>query len=138
MGESLEFRSINEEEYKSFGKQIGEFLLKLHSAEYSNEERFSVRDEIEAWQERFQKSKDVLARYFNESCYLDEAADFMDFEDDRLCTEVLDAYGADELLREKVMIRRVVRPMFVIGTYRDRSEEEILRFVDRIRRWLVD
>ena len=75
---------------------------------------------------------------FNESCYLDEAADFMDFEDDRLCTEVLDAYGADELLREKVMIRRVVRPMFVIGTYRDRSEEEILRFVDRIRRWLVD
>ena len=35
---------------------------------------------------------------FSESVYLDEAADFMDIEDDGLCEEVLQSYGADENL----------------------------------------
>jgi aminoglycoside phosphotransferase len=73
---------------------------------------------------------------FSESVYLDEAADFMDIEDDRLCQEVLNAYNADNILREKVAIRRTFRPMFVIGTYRDRPENEIMRFVNKIREWL--
>ena len=73
---------------------------------------------------------------FSESVYLDEAADFMDIEDDRLCQEVLNAYNADNTLREKVAIRRAFRPMFVIGTYRDRPENEIMRFVNKIREWL--
>ena len=29
-----------------------------------------------------------------------------------------------------------MRPMFVIGTYRERPEEAVLRFVDKIREWL--
>ena len=154
---------------------------------YKDAEKLSVNEELKAWQERFEKSKDLLSHYFedgeikkmndfvfstaptrlsslgknmvlshgdlgmgnifvdendkigiidfSESIYLDEAADFMDIEDDRLCQEVLNAYNADNTLREKVAIRRTFRPMFVIGTYRNRPENEIMRFVDKIREW---
>ena len=73
---------------------------------------------------------------FGESVYLDEAADFMDIEDNKLCEEILSSYSADDILKEKVTIRRAVRPMFVIGAYRDRTEDEIQRFVDKIHNWL--
>ena len=73
---------------------------------------------------------------FSESVYLDEAADFMDIEDNKLREEILSSYGADDILREKVTIRRAVRPMFAIGTYRDRTENEIQRFVNKVRKWL--
>ena len=73
---------------------------------------------------------------FSESMYLDESADFMDIENDELIEKVLDFYGADQNLREKVKLRRDIRPMFVIGTYKNRPEE-IMRFVQRIRNWLT-
>lgn len=188
MGKSLESIRLTNENCKNYGEQIGLFLKRLHSAEYGEAEKVSIDEEIKAWQSRFEKSKDVLSRYFNdeeikrmsdfihsyvparldslgeklffshgdlgmgnifvdgsgkigiidfsEAVYLDEAADFMDIEDNGLRREVLDAYGADSCLREKVEIRRAVRPMFVIGTYRERPEETILRFVNKIREWL--
>ena len=73
---------------------------------------------------------------FSESGYLDEAADFMDIEDDALCAEILNTYGADDTLRKKVKLRKAVRPMFVIGTYREKPEEKIQHFVRDIRKWL--
>ena len=73
---------------------------------------------------------------FSEAGYLDEAADFMDMEDDELCKKVLDTYGADETLRQKVAIRRAAHPMFTIGTYRDREESEREYFVNKIKAWL--
>ena len=186
IGKSLEKIELNDDERANYGKQIAEFLKRLHAEEFKDAEVLAVNAEIKAWQERFKKSKDVLSRYFNddeiakmdafvysyvpeklaslgekmvfshgdlgmgnifvdengkigiidfsESVYLDEAADFMDIEDDKLCEKVLDYYGADDILREKVEIRRAIRSMFVIGTYRDRPE--ITRFVDKIREWL--
>ncbi len=188
IGKSLESIELTDDDRKNYGKQIGSFLQKLHSVEFQDAEKLSVNKELEAWQDRFEGSKDLLSHYFNdkeiekmnhfvysiaptklldlgenlvfshgdlgmgnilvdsndtigiidfsESVYLDEAADFMDIEDDRLCQEVLNAYNADNTLREKVAIRRAFRPMFVIGTYRNRPEEEIMRFVNKIRKWL--
>lgn len=82
------------------------------------------------------KNEKVGVIDFSESSYLDEAADFMDIESDDLCKEMLNYYGADGILEEKVGIRRIVRPMFVIGTYKDRSEKEKQKLVKRIRKWL--
>ena len=73
---------------------------------------------------------------FSEAGFYDEAADFMDMEDDELCAKILDVYGADDILREKVKIRRFAHPMFTIGTYRDRDESELNYFVNKIRKWL--
>ena len=73
---------------------------------------------------------------FSESIYLDEAADFMDIENDALIAEILNCYQADENLREKVRIRREIRPMFVVGTYKDRPKTEIENFVIKIKSWL--
>jgi len=188
IGNSLESIVLSDDKRESYGKQIGSFLKRLHSADFKEAEKISVKDEIDAWQRRFEKSKDILSRYFNseeiakmhhfvysvvpeklsslgekmvfshgdlgmgnvfvdnndeigiidfsESIYLDEAADFMDIEDDKLCAEILNSYEADDVLREKVLIRRAIRPMFVIGTYRDRPENELQRFINRIRKWL--
>ena len=188
IGKSLESLNLTDDKRKNYGKQIGLFLQKLHLTECEDTEKLGVNEELKVWQERFEKSKDLLSHYFNgeeiekmndfaysfaparlsslgekmvfshgdlgmgnifvdsndkigiidfsESVYLDEAADFMDIEDDRLCQEVLDTYNADDALREKVAIRRIFRPMFVIGTYRSRPENEIQRFVGKIREWL--
>jgi len=188
IGKSLESIELTDDGCKNYGEQIGLFLQKLHSVNYKDAEKLSVNEELKAWQERFEKSKDLLSHYFSseeiekmndfvysfapaglaslgekmvfshgdlgmgnifvddndkigiidfsESVYLDEAADFMDIEDDRLCQEVLNAYNADNTLREKVAIRRTFRPMFVIGTYRNRPENEIMRFVNKIGEWL--
>lgn len=187
IGKSLESLNLTDDKREAYGKQIGSFLQKLHSVEFQDAEKLSVNEELEAWQDRFEGSKDLLSHYFSseeiekmndfvfstaptrlsslgknmvfshgdlgmgnifvddndkigiidfsESVYLDEAADFMDIEDDRLCQEVLNAYNADNTLREKVAIRRTFRPMFVIGTYRNRPENEIMRFVNKIREW---
>lgn len=188
LGKSLKFLDLTDTQRKSYGQQIGLFLKQLHAANCPEATKLSVSEEIKAWQERFERSTDVLTRYFNqaeiakirtfinstapeqllslgekmvfshgdlglgnifvdstgkigiidfsESVYLDEAADFMDMEDDELCLEVLNSYGADDLLRQKVAIRRIVLPMFIIGTYRDRPEAQIQVFVDKIRQWL--
>ena len=188
IGESLKAIEMTDEKREDYGRQIASFLKELHSIDFPEAETLTVKKEINAWQERFERSKDLLTRYFkneeiekmasfiyvsapkqlaslgekmvfshgdlgmgnifvddnnkigvidfSESMYLDEAADFMDIEDDKLCAKILDAYNADDLMREKVAIRRAVHPMFVINTYRDRPEEEILCFVNKIRRWL--
>ncbi len=185
IGKSLKSVDLTNDQRKDYGQQIATFLKKLHSAICKAAETLSVADEISAWQTRFEKSKDVLSRYFSaeeiekmndfvysfvpaklptlgekmvfshgdlglgnilasddgkigiidfsESVYLDEAADFMDIEDDGLCAEILDSYGADDSLREKVAVRRAIHPMFVIGTYRDRPEAEINHFATKIR-----
>jgi aminoglycoside phosphotransferase len=75
---------------------------------------------------------------FSEGGYLDEAADFMNIEDDKLISDALDAYDANDTLRKKVSIRRAAHPMFTIGTYRDREEKEREFFVNKIKTWLGD
>ncbi len=75
---------------------------------------------------------------FNESGYLDEAADFMDIMDADICGAMLDRYGADETLRRKVEIRRAVRPMFVIGTYAELGEAAMEPFLRQLRAWLKE
>lgn len=59
---------------------------------------------------------------FSEMLYLDEAADFMDVGSDELREQMLDSYGADDNLREKVRIRVLVRPLFVFGDYARRGD----------------
>lgn len=61
---------------------------------------------------------------FSEMCYFDEAGDFMDVSSDELRTAMLDAYGADEVLREKVRLRVLVRPLIVFGDYARRGDVE--------------
>lgn len=61
---------------------------------------------------------------FSEMCYFDEAGDFMDVSSDELRTAMLDAYGADDVLREKVRLRVLVRPFIVFGDYVRRGDTE--------------
>lgn len=188
LGKILKPLNITDAQCKDYGQQIGLFLKKLHAANFPEAEKLSVNEEVSAWQERFERSTDLLSQYFNneeikkmrnfisftvpkkltslgekmvfshgdlgmgnifidnndkigiidfsESVYLDEAADFMDMENDKLCAYTLDAYNADDTLRKKVAIRRAVHPMFVIGTYRNRPEAQIQYFVTKIRNWL--
>lgn len=188
IGDCLKGLTLSDEQCKDYGAQIGNFLKKLHETDFKGAEAFPIKREITAWQERYERSKDILSEYFNpkeikkmddfiytilpkellalgeklvfshgdlglgnifvdkngkigiidfsESVYLDESADFMDMEDDKLLKEALDTYGADNVLRQKVALRRVVHPMFVIGTYRDRSKDQILYFVSKLREWL--
>lgn len=70
---------------------------------------------------------------FNESCYADEAADFMDIEDDTICKSALESYGANEILKEKVRIRRLLRPLFVIETYAVRGNIVTEKYIQQIK-----
>lgn len=74
---------------------------------------------------------------FSEMCYLDEAADFMDVGDDKLREAILDSYGADEILREKVRIRVLLRPLFVLGNYVKRNNDKhVQKLIKRIQHLL--
>lgn len=64
---------------------------------------------------------------FNEMCYLDEAGDFMDVSNEELRTAMLAAYGADDVLREKVELRVLARPLFVLGDYIKRKDTERIK-----------
>ena len=76
---------------------------------------------------------------FSEMLYLDEAADFMDIESDELRTQILDAYGANKILCEKVRLRVLVRPLFVFGDYARRGDTKyIIKLVDKIRELLLN
>ena len=70
---------------------------------------------------------------FNESCYPDEAADFMDVGDERICAEMPEQYGADAVLRRKVAIRRRGRPLVVQPYLRHGRKNEIDRLASAIR-----
>ncbi len=73
---------------------------------------------------------------FNESGYIDEAADFMDIADDTLCSVMLDIYGADENLRKKVKMQRRIRPIFVLDVYAERDENSVQKLIQQIRNYL--
>ena len=71
---------------------------------------------------------------FSESGLLDEAADFMDISSDTIREEMLNAYGATQDLREKVKIRRDIRPLIVLKPYLTRNDPTIIKnLVARIR-----
>jgi len=72
---------------------------------------------------------------FNETCYLDEAADFMDVDSNELCEEILKNYGASDELHKKVTIRRRLRPLIVFGNYAKRGDKQkIIRLRNQIRK----
>lgn len=75
---------------------------------------------------------------FNESCYLEEAADFMDLADSELCEKILLQYGADTVLRQKVAVRRLIRPLIVLQPYLHRGNRaELDRLTALIRNDLL-
>lgn len=74
---------------------------------------------------------------FSEMCYFDEAGDFMDVSNDDLRTAMLDAYGADNVLRGKVRLRVLVRPLIVFGDYAKRGDAAYVKeLVDKINELL--
>lgn len=71
---------------------------------------------------------------FSEMCYFDEAGDFMDVSSEELRTAMLDAYEADNTLREKVRLRVLVRPLIVFGDYARRGDtEQMERLVAKMK-----
>lgn len=74
---------------------------------------------------------------FSEMCYFDEAGDFMDVSNDELRTAMLDAYGADDVLREKVRLRVLVRPLIVFGDYAKRGDtKRVKQLITKIKTML--
>ena len=75
---------------------------------------------------------------FNDSGLLDEAADFMDIKSNRICEVMLDTYGADDVLREKVALRRDIRPLIVLKPYLTRNDPKVIgEIVAKIRNTLA-
>lgn len=73
----------------------------------------------------------------SEMCYFDEAGDFMDVSSEELRNAMLDAYGADETLREKVRLIVLVRPLIVFGDYARRGDtEQVEQLVAKIKKLL--
>jgi len=184
-GISLEQYTLDDISYITIGRQLGEFLRKLHSLEPKRKMVYPLNELIRVWQARYAKAKKTLIKYFNaeevayidilmmrempdalqalgekqvfshadlgdgnifidndgkvgiidfnESGYIDEAADFMDISDDVLCSVMLDSYGADANLRKKVEIQRRIRPIFVLDVYADRDEYAVQKIVQQIR-----
>ncbi len=184
VGKSLEL--LENLDYRSIGRQLADALRKLHQAHLDEAEVITVNEEIQAWQKRYQKSREELGKYFSEEelaqmdmfimeviptklkrlgekmvfshgdlgdgnifvdsngkvgiidfsemCYLDEAADFMDVSSNDLREQMLKFYGANENLREKVELRVLVRPLFVLGDYIKRNDiAKVKRLVARIK-----
>ncbi len=65
---------------------------------------------------------------FSEILYLDEAADFMDVSSNELREQMLDTYGADDILKEKVALRVLTRPLFVLGDYIKRGNIYLIQY----------
>lgn len=75
---------------------------------------------------------------FNESGLFDDAADFMDISSDIIRDSMLNAYGADDVLREKVEIRRDIRSIIVLKPYLTRNDSKIIQsLVDSINKTLL-
>ena len=63
---------------------------------------------------------------FSSGGYFDQAADFQDISDKTILHFMLDEYGADESLREKIRIKRAARPLFVFKQYAVRGDDYII------------
>lgn len=58
-------------------------------------------------------------------------------EKDIIAASMLDSYNADTILREKVRIRRLIRPLFVIGTYSTCEKETTEKYIKKIKATLL-
>lgn len=67
---------------------------------------------------------------------MDEAADFMDISNDLLRDKILQQYNANDILRAKVQIRAMMRPIYIFGAYvgREDADTQLPAFVRRMRR----
>lgn len=75
---------------------------------------------------------------FNESGLLDEAGDFMDISNENILKSMLDTYKADSTLREKIQIRKYIRPLIVLKPYLTRNNPQIIEnLVSVIKNTLV-
>ena len=71
---------------------------------------------------------------FAESGYLDRAADFMDIGDREISEAMLEAYGADDTLIQKISIRQRIRPAAILIYYRQKDDYAgSMRTVEKIR-----
>lgn len=71
---------------------------------------------------------------FNESGFFEEAADFMDVSSDILCEAMLKSYNANEILVEKVKLRRSIRPLIVLKSYVERNDKySVVKLVNKIK-----
>lgn len=64
IGEPLD--TLKTPNYANIGKQLADFLRKLHQSQPENAETMTVADEIAAWQERYRKSQNELKQFFSE------------------------------------------------------------------------
>jgi len=71
---------------------------------------------------------------FSESGYLDRAADFMDIGDGEISEAMLEAYGADDKLVQKISIRQRIRPAAILIYYTQKNDYTgSMRTVEKIR-----
>lgn len=187
-GISLAETALDDAGREHIGRQLGQFLRKLHSLAPPDAKVVSLENLISAWQNRYAAARKTLEDHFSSGelaridrlmmrempntlrrlgdkrvlshadlgdgnilidehgrlgvidvsgcAYMDEASDFMDVSDDALCSVMLHAYGADDVLRAKVEMQRRIRPIFVLDVYANRGEEAVRDFVQQIRQRL--
>lgn len=75
VGKSIKSAALTSEESDDYGKQIGLLLKTLHSVNFPKANTISLEQEFTIWQNRFERSKDVLSQYFTP----DEIAKMHDF-----------------------------------------------------------
>lgn len=189
LGKSLEEIKLDKNQKCEVGKQLGEFLKKLHNTKINTEVIYTLKSEIEAWQNRVVFVNDFITKTFSEkeqkaihklmfeymprrlkelgenlvfshgdlgdgnifvdnagkvgiidfseSGLLDEAADFMDISSNQIREEMLNIYGVNNVLREKVEIRVDIRPLIVLKPYLTRTNKQIIdELVAKIRKTL--
>lgn len=72
---------------------------------------------------------------FGDAGLNDRSIDFVDLDNEIVLNAALKVYGGEKTLREKILIRQKIFPIFLMLFYIDRKESaEIKKCVDRIRR----
>lgn len=64
-GISLEQYTMDDASYSAIGRQLGEFLRKLHSLEPKIRTLYPLNELIKVWQARYMKAKQTLTKYFS-------------------------------------------------------------------------
>lgn len=64
-GISLEQYALNDASRIAIGRQLGEFLWKLHSLKPETEIVYPLEELIEVWQDRYAKARKTLEKYLN-------------------------------------------------------------------------